>query len=181
MGSVWENQAVKFSPELRPVCWNMLTYSIELRRMRWFTFHIWFMLIKTYWLKHEKVTWFKLRYLFSSYLHHIQAHQKSIKKRKKKTFITQNFCSSAFSNCDQVHDWEGGMQLCTVCPAFFPTVRRAFSHHTHTAGIDPLPTPSLLQSLLWFITHKVHLTFTQQNASLCLVWSQFVYGKLQQT
>lgn len=48
---------------------------------------------------------------------------------------------------------------------FPPSVFIAFSHHMHTAGIDPQPTPSLLHSLLWSMTHKAHLTFTQLDAS----------------
>lgn len=55
-------------------------------------------------------------------------------------------------------------------PSFlFPSVLPAFSHRMHTAGIDPQPTPSLLHSPLWSMTHKAHLTFTQLAASRLLV------------
>ncbi len=62
-----------------------------------------------------------------------------------------------------------GSALRLFAQLFFPPVLPVFSHHMHTAGIDPKPTPSLLCSPLWSMTHKAHLTFTRQNASHGLV------------
>lgn len=75
-------------------------------------------------------------------------------------------------NCNHFHAWEGraahGSALYARLHSFFPPPvcpPSIFPPYTHTAGIDPQPTPSLLHPPLRSMTHKAHLTFTQRSVA----------------